>query len=63
MGIARLITDNLGGVTGSFRVGQLADTFGIPCTPHNWSSFFDMAAALQPVHPAVPTGPCSTPDP
>ena len=47
MGIARLITDNLGGITGSFRVGQLADIFGMPCTPHNWGTFFDMAAAFQ----------------
>jgi L-alanine-DL-glutamate epimerase-like enolase superfamily enzyme len=47
MGIARLIADNLGGITGSFRVGQLADTFGLPCTPHNWGSFFDVAAAFQ----------------
>ena len=47
MGIARLIADNLGGITGSFRVGQLADTFALPCTPHNWGSFFDVAAAFQ----------------
>ena len=47
MGIARLIADNLGGITGSFRVGQLADTFGMPCTPHNWGAFFDIAAAFQ----------------
>jgi L-alanine-DL-glutamate epimerase-like enolase superfamily enzyme len=47
MGIARLITDNLGGITGSFRVGQLADIFGMPCTPHNWGTFFDMSAAFQ----------------
>jgi L-alanine-DL-glutamate epimerase-like enolase superfamily enzyme len=47
MGIARLIADNLGGITGSFRVGQLADTFAMPCTPHNWGSFFDIAAAFQ----------------
>jgi L-alanine-DL-glutamate epimerase-like enolase superfamily enzyme len=47
MGIARLITDNLGGITGSFRVGQLADIFGMPCTPHNWGTFFDMAASFQ----------------
>ena len=47
MGIVRLITDNVGGITGSFRVGQLADTFGMPCTPHNWGTFFDMAAAFQ----------------
>ena len=47
MGIARLIADNLGGITGSFRVGQLADTFGMPCTPHNWGTFFDLAAGFQ----------------
>jgi L-alanine-DL-glutamate epimerase-like enolase superfamily enzyme len=47
MGIARLITDNLGGITGSFRVGQMADAFGMPCTPHNWGAFFDIAAAFQ----------------
>ena len=47
MGIVRLITDNVGGITGSFRVGQLADTFGMPCTPHNWGAFYDMAAAFQ----------------
>jgi L-alanine-DL-glutamate epimerase-like enolase superfamily enzyme len=47
MGITRLITDNVGGITGSFRVGQLADTFGMPCTPHNWGTFFDMAVGFQ----------------
>ena len=54
MGIVRLITDNVGGITGSFRVGQLADTFGMPCTPHNWGAFYDMAAAFQ-VELALPT--------
>jgi L-alanine-DL-glutamate epimerase-like enolase superfamily enzyme len=47
MGIVRLITDNVGGISGSVRVGQLADYFGMPCTPHNWGTFFDMAAAFQ----------------
>lgn len=47
MGIVRLVADGVGGITGSFRVGQLADTFGMPCTPHNWGTFFDMAAAFQ----------------
>ena len=47
MGIVRLVTDGVGGITGSYRVGQLADTFGMPCTPHNWGTFFDMAAAFQ----------------
>jgi L-alanine-DL-glutamate epimerase-like enolase superfamily enzyme len=47
MGIVRLVTDAAGGITGSFRVGQLADAFGMPCTPHNWGAFFDLAAAFQ----------------
>jgi len=36
MDIVRLIGDNVGGISGSFRVAQLADAFGMPCTPHNW---------------------------
>jgi L-alanine-DL-glutamate epimerase-like enolase superfamily enzyme len=47
MGIVRLITDNVGGISGSVRVGQLADYFGMPCTPHNWGTFFDVLAAFQ----------------
>jgi L-alanine-DL-glutamate epimerase-like enolase superfamily enzyme len=47
MGITRLITDNVGGISGSFRVGQMADVFGMPCTPHNWGTFFDLAAGFQ----------------
>jgi L-alanine-DL-glutamate epimerase-like enolase superfamily enzyme len=47
MGIVRLITDNVGGISGSYRVGQLADYFGMPCTPHNWGTFFDVLAAFQ----------------
>jgi len=33
MDVGRLIVDNLCGITGSFRVGQLIETFGMPCTP------------------------------
>jgi L-alanine-DL-glutamate epimerase-like enolase superfamily enzyme len=45
--IVRLISDNVGGITGSFRVGQLADAFGMPCTPHNWGNGFDLAVHMQ----------------
>ncbi len=45
--IVRLISDNVGGITGSFRVGQLADAFGMPCTPHNWGNGFDLAVHFQ----------------
>jgi L-alanine-DL-glutamate epimerase-like enolase superfamily enzyme len=47
MDIVRLIADNLGGITGSFRVGQMADAFGMPCTPHNWGNGFDLAVHFQ----------------
>jgi L-alanine-DL-glutamate epimerase-like enolase superfamily enzyme len=45
--IVRLIGDNVGGVSGSFRVGQLADAFGLPCTPHNWGNAYDLAMHFQ----------------
>jgi L-alanine-DL-glutamate epimerase-like enolase superfamily enzyme len=45
--IVRLISDNVGGITGGFRVGQLADAFGMPCTPHNWGNGFDLAVHFQ----------------
>ncbi len=47
MDIVRLIGDNVGGVSGSFRVGQLAEAFGMPCTPHNWGNAFDLAMHFQ----------------
>ncbi len=47
MDVVRLIADNIGGITGSFRVGQLADIFGMPCTPHNWGNGFDLAVHFQ----------------
>jgi len=43
MDIVRLIADNVGGISGSFRIAQLADAFGMPCTPHNWGNPFDLA--------------------
>jgi L-alanine-DL-glutamate epimerase-like enolase superfamily enzyme len=47
MDIVRLIGDNVGGITGSFRIAQLADAFGMPCTPHNWGNAFDLAMHFQ----------------
>jgi len=54
MDIVRLIADNIGGITGSFRVGQMADAFGMPCTPHNWGNGFDLAVHFQ-LELALPT--------
>ncbi len=53
--IVRLISDNVGGITGSFRVGLLADAFGMPCTPHNWGNGFDLAVHMQ-LELALPNG-------
>jgi L-alanine-DL-glutamate epimerase-like enolase superfamily enzyme len=47
MDIVRLIGDNVGGISGSFRVAQLADAFGMPCTPHNWGNAYDLAMHFQ----------------
>ncbi len=41
--VARLIADNVGGISGGLRVGLLADAFGLECTPHNWGNAFDLA--------------------
>jgi len=41
--VVRLIADNVGGISGSMRVGLLADAFGMECTPHNWGNMFDLA--------------------
>jgi L-alanine-DL-glutamate epimerase-like enolase superfamily enzyme len=41
--VARLIADNVGGISGSMRVGMLADAFGLECTPHNWGNPTDLA--------------------
>ena len=41
--VVRLIADNVGGMTGSMRVGLLADAFGLECTPHNWGNVLDLA--------------------
>ena len=41
--VARLIADNVGGISGSMRVGLLADAFNLECTPHNWGNPTDLA--------------------
>jgi L-alanine-DL-glutamate epimerase-like enolase superfamily enzyme len=41
--VARLIADNVGGISGSMRVGMLADAFNLECTPHNWGNPIDLA--------------------
>jgi L-alanine-DL-glutamate epimerase-like enolase superfamily enzyme len=43
LSVVRLIADNVGGISGSMRVGLLADAFGLECTPHNWGNMFDLA--------------------
>jgi L-alanine-DL-glutamate epimerase-like enolase superfamily enzyme len=45
--VVRLIADNTGGISGSMRVGLLADAFGLECTPHNWGNVFDLAVHFQ----------------
>src|ERR1039457_1230905 len=41
--VARLIADNVGGISGSMRVGMLADAFNLECTPLNWGNPTDLA--------------------
>ena len=41
--VARLIADNVGGISGSMCVGALADAFNLECTPHNWGNPTDLA--------------------
>jgi L-alanine-DL-glutamate epimerase-like enolase superfamily enzyme len=43
LGVVRLIADNVGGISGSMRVGLLADAHGLECTPHNWGNVLDLA--------------------
>ena len=41
--MVRLIADNVGGISGSMRVGLLADAHGLECAPHNWGNPLDLA--------------------
>jgi L-alanine-DL-glutamate epimerase-like enolase superfamily enzyme len=43
LGVVRVIADNVGGISGSMRVGLLADAHGLECTPHNWGNVLDLA--------------------
>jgi len=45
--VVRLIADNVGGISGSMRVGMLADAFNLECTPHNWGNPMDLAVHLH----------------
>jgi L-alanine-DL-glutamate epimerase-like enolase superfamily enzyme len=47
LGAVRLISDNVGGISGSMRVGLLADAHGLECAPHNWGNTYDMMVAFQ----------------
>jgi L-alanine-DL-glutamate epimerase-like enolase superfamily enzyme len=47
LGAVRLISDNVGGISGSMRVGLLADAHGLECAPHNWGNVYDMMVAFQ----------------
>jgi len=47
LGAVRLISDNVGGISGSMRVGLLADAHGLECAPHNWGNEYDMMVAFQ----------------
>jgi L-alanine-DL-glutamate epimerase-like enolase superfamily enzyme len=37
------VADNTGGISGSMRVGLLADAFGLECTPHKGGNPLDLA--------------------
>ena len=65
--VVRLIADNVGGISGSMRVGLLADAHGMECTPHNWGNLLDLAVHFHVelalpnvvlVRDAVPGGVC-----
>ena len=47
LGAVRLISDNVGGLSGSMRIGLLADAHGLECAPHNWGNTYDMMVAFQ----------------
>ncbi|HEX4272134.1 MAG TPA: mandelate racemase/muconate lactonizing enzyme family protein [Rhizomicrobium sp.] len=42
LNVARLIADNVGGISGGMRIGLLADAFNVECTPHNWGNAIDI---------------------
>ncbi len=45
--VVRVTNDNVGGISGAFRVGLLADAHGLECHPHNWGIVPDIAVAFQ----------------
>lgn len=52
----RLITDNIGGITGGIKVARLAECCGMDCVPHNWGTIMDHAAHFH-VELASPNSP------
>jgi len=42
--VVRFIIDCVGGITPGMKIGHLAETFGMECTPHNWGEVMDLAA-------------------
>jgi L-alanine-DL-glutamate epimerase-like enolase superfamily enzyme len=42
LNVVRLIADNVGGISGSMRIGLLADAFNMECQPHNWGNPLDI---------------------
>jgi len=41
--VVRFIVDNVGGITGGMKLGNLAECFGLECAPHNWGDTLDHA--------------------
>jgi L-alanine-DL-glutamate epimerase-like enolase superfamily enzyme len=41
--VVRFIADNVGGIAGGMRVGQVGECWGMQCAPHNWGNVFDLA--------------------
>ncbi len=45
--VVRFIADNVGGITGGMKVGQVGECFSLQCAPHNWGNVFDLAVHFQ----------------
>lgn len=45
--VVRFIADNVGGITGGMKVGQLGECWSMECAPHNWGNVFDLAVGFH----------------